>query len=326
MPGGAVEKGGRVVTDQVNVDNFVRAETDRMFASVAGLSGGTNRWFHNRVPTPLDQQTVIRMNRDTLYSGAVVDISQGATLTVPDGGNRYVSVMVVNEDQYINRIFHDAGKFDLTTDEFDSDFVLVAARVLVDPARGDDVAEVNGLQDQLQLEPASSRAFDPPDHDPASLDATRNALLDLARGLQGFAGAFGRKDQVNPVHHLIGAAAGWGGLPEHEAYYLNVDPGLPVARYQLRVADVPVDGFWSISLYNAEGFFPDTGNAVSINNVTATPDADGGITVRLGDWGDDAPNRLGLVDGWNYLVRLYRPRPEILDGTWTFPAVQPVDG
>jgi hypothetical protein len=27
--------------------------------------------------------------------------------------------------------------------------------------------------------------------------------------------------------------------------------------------------------------------------------------------------------GWNYLVRYYQPHPEILDGSWTFPAVTP---
>jgi hypothetical protein len=26
--------------------------------------------------------------------------------------------------------------------------------------------------------------------------------------------------------------------------------------------------------------------------------------------------------GWNYMVRLYRPRPEILNGTWKFPTAQ----
>jgi hypothetical protein len=29
------------------------------------------------------------------------------------------------------------------------------------------------------------------------------------------------------------------------------------------------------------------------------------------------------MDGWNYLIRLYRPRAEIRDGTWTFPAIEP---
>jgi hypothetical protein len=31
------------------------------------------------------------------------------------------------------------------------------------------------------------------------------------------------------------------------------------------------------------------------------------------------------VNGWNYMVRLYRPRPEILNGTWKFPEAQPVN-
>ena len=32
-----------------------------------------------------------------------------------------------------------------------------------------------------------------------------------------------------------------------------------------------------------------------------------------------APNMLPITPGWNYLVRLYRPRAEVLDGTWKFP-------
>jgi len=49
----------------VNVDNFARAESDRMFAAIQAQAGGVNQWYHYRTPTPLDQQTVIRMNRDT---------------------------------------------------------------------------------------------------------------------------------------------------------------------------------------------------------------------------------------------------------------------
>ncbi len=35
------------------------------------------------------------------------------------------------------------------------------------------------------------------------------------------------------------------------------------------------------------------------------------------------PNYLPIVEGWNYLVRLYRPRPEILDVSWTSPELEP---
>ena len=294
-----------------------------MFAAIQAQAGGVNRWFHYREPTPVDQQTVIRMNRDTLYSAAVVDISAGASLTIPDAGGRYVSAMIVNQDHYINAVFHDPGERELTIGQFGTPYVLVAARVLVDPADPGDVAAVNALQDQFGVKAGSVRPFTPPDYDVTSLDATRAALLELGNGLHGYGHSFGAKDEVNPVHHLIATAEGWGGLPDDEATYLSVNPGLPPGEYQLTVRDVPVDGFWSISLYNAKGYFePNDRDAYSVNNLTATRNQDGSVTVHFGG-GDGQPNCLPIMDGWNYLIRLYRPRAEILDGTWAFPAIEP---
>ena len=55
----------------VNVSNFVRAESDVAIKKIYDIVGlGT--WIHNRVPTPIDDQKVIRMNRDTLYSAVVL--------------------------------------------------------------------------------------------------------------------------------------------------------------------------------------------------------------------------------------------------------------
>ena len=307
----------------VNVDNFVRAETHRMMADLQRDAGGVNRFEHNRAPASVDKQTVIRMNRDTLYSFAVVDISAGATLTVPDAGERYLSVMVVNEDHYINRVLHGAGRHELTAEELGSPFVVIAVRTLVDPQDPDDLAAVAAIQDRLVLKAVSERTFVAPEYDADSLDRTRTALLGLAADMTSFEASFGRKEDVDPVHHLIATAAGWGGLPDREATYVGVSPGLPVGVYELTVgADVPVDGFWSISVYNREGFFePNERGAYSVNSITAVHNDDGTVTVRFGGDGDPARNSLPVTDGWNYLVRLYRPRPEILSGAWTFPTI-----
>ena len=292
-----------------------------MFAALQYQAGGVNLVFHHREPASLDDQPVIRQNRDTLYSSAIVDITDGATVTVPDGAGRYLSVMVVNEDHYINRILHEPGDYELTTADFDTDYVAVAARILVDPNNPADVSTVNQLQDQLAINARSARPFVSPDFDKASLDTTRDALLTLSRGLSRYDHSFGRRDDVDPVRHLIATAAGWGGLPEHEAFYLNVDPGLPVRDYRLEVGEVPVDAFWSISVYNAAGYFDTNADgAVSLNSVTAARNEDGSITVRFG--GGNEPNTIAIMDGWNYAVRLYQPRAEILDGTWTFPTLQ----
>lgn len=312
-----------MANQKVNVDNFARAETDRMFAGIQHNAGGVNRFQHNRVPAPIDQQTVIRMNRDTLYSFAIVNISAGATLTVPDAGERYLSVMVVNEDHYINRVFHDAGTYDITVDEFGTAFVAIVARTLVDPRDPAAVSAVAAVQDQLNITAAADEPFVSPDYDTASLDRTRTALLTLAADMVSFEQSFGRRDEVDPVHHLVSTAAGWGGLPDAEATYVGVTPGLPVGEYELTVGDdVPVDGFWSISVYNADGYFePNDAGAYSVNSITAARNHDGSVTVRFGGDGDAARNSLPITEGWNYLVRLYRPRPEILSGAWTFPGI-----
>jgi hypothetical protein len=98
---------------------------------------------------------------------------------------------------------------------------------------------------------------------------------------------------------------------------VGVFPNLPVGEYELTIGEVPVDGFWSISVYNAEGFFePNEQGSYSVNNITAARNDDDSVTVRFGGEGDNA---LPITDGWNYIVRLYRPRPEILTGDWTFP-------
>ena len=95
----------------VTVYNFARAQADMEFDGILKSSGGTNKWQHNREPTPIDKQNIIRMNRDTLYSFAIVDISKGATVTLPDAGNRYMSLMVINNDGYVNETFHGGGTY-----------------------------------------------------------------------------------------------------------------------------------------------------------------------------------------------------------------------
>lgn len=306
---------------RVNVDNFVRAETDRMFCDLQRDAGGVNRFAHNRGPTPIDKQTVIRMNRDTLYSFAIVNVRDGASLTLPDAGSRYLSAMVVNNDHLIPTIYHEAGDHQLTAPAVGTQFALVGVRTLVDPNDSDDIAEVRRLQDQMTISAGDSGEFPGPDYDAASLDKTRDALLSLASGLQSFDRMFGTREQIDPIRHLIGTAAGWGGLPTTEAAYVGVQPDSAEGDYELTLKDVPAEAFWSISVYNAAGYFEKNDSGIyTVNSVTATPDRDGSVTVRFVTGKPFAPNSIPVPQRWNYLLRLYRPRAAFFDGSWRLPA------
>ena len=58
--------------------------------------------------------------------------------------------------------------------------------------------------------------------------------------------------------------------------------------------------------------------------MTAKANADGSFTIQFGGCEDGVVNCLPISEGWNYIARLYRPRAEILDGSWQFPEAQPV--
>lgn len=310
---------------KVNVDNFVVAENARMFRDLQAQSGGVNAFFHVREPSPIDNQLVVRLNRDTLYSFATVDLRGGLRLTLPDTGDRYLSAMVVDEGHHVPLVLHDAGVHELTEEKVGSRWAVIAIRTLADPADPADLAEVARVQDAITIEASSSEPYVMDDYDQESLGATRETLLRLADGLSGFDRMFGTAEETTPVRHLIGTAAGWGGLPTSEASYVGV-LGQGEGRYELRMADVPVDGFWSISVYDAQGYFvPNERNAYSLNDITAVKDADGAVTVRFGNFGDEVDNVLPVPQGWNFLVRLYRPRAAVVDGTWQVPELVAVD-
>lgn len=315
-------------TVPVTVKNFPRAESDTYFAKFV-KDGGLGKFHHFREPTAIDKQDVIRMNRDTLYSSAVFDLDAGpVTITLPDPGKRFMSLLVINEDHYDLPVVYAPGTYTFTREQVGTRYMGMFLRTFANPADPADIKSVNALQDQVRAKQGAVGSFEVPNWDPVSQKKLRDALLVLA-GMSGDENAerFGAKEKVDPIQHLLATAAGWGGNPREAAVYQMVVPknndGKTVQA--LTVKDAPVDAFWSVTVYNAKGFMAKNAlDSYSLNNVTAKPNADGSYTVQFGGCTKDTPNCLVTPPGWNYTVRLYRPRQEILDGSWTFPEAQPV--
>ena len=318
------------ITDEiipVTVENFVRAETDLYFRRIV-KEGGFGKFRHHRELMPIDQQTVIRSNRDTLYSAAVFDLNAGvASVFLPDAGDRFISLQEINQDHYCYDVVYEPGRYSYSRAKYVTRYLMIAIRILVDPSKPGDLEAVHKLQDAIKVEQFEPGSFEVPKWEEASQKKVRDALLVLGSTLPDSKRMFGRQAAVDPVRHLIGSAMAWGGNPEKEATYLNVTPEHNDGKtvHTLTVKDVPVDGFWSISVYNAKGYFErNEQNAYTLNNLTARKNADGSVTIQFGGETNAAPNVLPITPGWNYLVRLYRPRKEVLEGSWKFPEAQPV--
>lgn len=312
----------------VTVDNFIRAETDTYFAGTV-RQDGFGKFNHSRDPVGVDQQTIVRSNRDVLGSLSVFDLDAGpVTITLPDAGKRFRSLLAIDENHYNPATAFDAGDYVFTKEKVGTRYIMIVLRTLVDPSDPKDLEAARALQDATKVvQPGGPGRFEVPDWDRASQKKIRDALLVLGSTIPDYKGAFGTKDQVDPVRHLIATATAWGGNPESVAVYLNFTPpkndGTTV--YRLNVKDVPVDAFWSVSLYNAEGYFAKNQYGVyNINNVTAKKGPDDSVAIQFGGCDGQIPNCLPIVKDWNYIVRLYRPRGEILEGRWKLPEAHPM--
>lgn len=310
----------------VGADNFIRAESD-LYMSNMVKDGSFGKFLHRREPATIDNQTVIRLNRDTLYSSAIFDFDAGpVTITLPDAGKRFMSTQVINQDHYVPAVYYGAGTHTLTRSGVGTRYAVVGIRTLVNPADPKDVQQVHALQDAIKATQKSTGTFQVPNWDQASQKKVRDALIVLGSTIPDFKHAFGTKKEVDPIRHLIGSASAWGGNPDKDAVYLNITPNGNDGKtvYKLNVKNVPVNGFWSVSLYNAEGYYQKNPyDAYALNNLTAQKSADGSIAIQFGGCDGKVSNCLPTMPGWNYTVRLYRPRAEILNGKWTFPQPQP---
>ena len=309
---------------KVTPETYIRAETDRQFGIVVKMAGGVNRLFHFRRPTPLDQQNIVRMNRDTLYSMCVVDTSKGATISVPViPADRYASVYLVDNDHYCPFVIYGSGKHELPKD---TRHLGVGVRIQVfDPRDADEVALVNKLQDQFVISAGSADPLPAFEWDLASLkELTVQYEKDSAQ-YGSWKGMMGPRGKVDEKTRHIAAAAAWGLFPEWDATYLNYSGGHDHRVCHKATYEVPEnDAFWSITVYGSDGFMKSDDNIVNSSNVELN--ADGTFDVHFGSAQTcaDVPNRLDVTEGWNFLMRIYRPGRSVLEGAYTLPAAKPV--
>ena len=308
----------------VTPETFIRAETDRQFGIVVKMAGGVNKTFHFRRPTPLDKQNIVRMNRDTLYSMAIVDTSQGASIRVPAlPEGRYASVMLMDNDHYCPFVIYGSGTHELPRD---TKYLGVGVRIQVfNPQDEDEVALINELQDQFIIRANSADPLPEFKWDLESLQALTVQYEKDSKQYSSWQGMMGPRGQVDEKTRHIAAAAAWWLFPEWDATYLNYSGGHDYPVCHQATYQVPEnDAFWSITVYGNDGFMKSDNNIVNSSNVKLN--VDGTFTVYFGavETCGEVPNRLDTTEGWNFLMRIYRPAKSVLEGAYKLPAAKPV--
>ena len=321
MSVGATHAGGDKI--DVNLDNLRTVESQIQFDRYQKIAGGVNTWFHFRTPVDVDNQPTIAMNMDTLYSLAIVDLKNPVTLTIPEIKDRYFTVEIIDEDHYAWQVFTKQGQYTFSAKDVGTRYAAFGVRMFMNPADPDDLAAVHALQDKFKLQAGSSEPFTLPDYDMERY----HTLFKMVQQLVAFAGkdtigSMGKRGEVDSLKHTVATIAGWGLLPPENAMYQAVQLNLSTKKkYKIDVpADVPVEAFWSISMYNAQGFFQKNDLGVySLNSVTAQRNADDSFTLHMGGCEDGRINCIPFAgEGFYYQWRMYEPREAFLKGQYAF--------
>lgn len=317
----------------VTKENYAFAELD-LAMNEEVKHGATNTFYHHRMPMEIDKQPAVLMNRDTLYSFAIIDASHGATVTLPEGDGRYFSLHVMSHDHTTEHVYYGGGtyKIDPTTS---TSFVVLNVRTQVNPNDPADIEKAHKIQDQYKVsfpEGYKPKAFKVTDWNMAELKKMQEEYRRLAdkRGVSktmGPRGAYPQED-VN-----IGAAVATGLLPDKDAWYsfntykVSKDTCY-TATYKVPGMARPELGFYSMTIYGDDLYLhTEKGSSLSNKELKLSPDGKS-FTMHYGTektCGENAENMLTApTDNWTLALRVYFPDQNIQDNKYKLPEPQPV--
>jgi hypothetical protein len=301
--------------------DYERAEAELLFDNFAKRAGGVNKFFHFPGLTKANDRWVVSVNNDTIYSVATVDARKGFSVTVPDAGDRFLSIHIQDFNHTIVDYTWSSGTHHYPADAVDTDYVLVGIRTATDGSESDQAFVREQLQPNFKIEAGSAIPFEPK-FDPKLTEKVRAALMPEYRKLP---------DMYGTVKYDIRAVDDWekwtytitGGLglsPEDTAMYKQFAPEGTRGEvcYEASFDPIPARAFFSLTLYDKDKYLmSDDHNIISSNRKNFVARDDGGFDVIFGGMdcksiAEDRGANFGYTpkDGWNGLVRAYRPDVE----------------
>jgi len=296
----------------ITPENFIQADSVRAFyKEIEQSKGKVNVVRPVRELTNADNQDVIRMNRDTLYTRVVLDVKGGATITTKDyAGFQNINVIDINHSQIASLTGSGTVSIDESMlTEGHHVYVIVRTGLLRDLPVEEMMAKAHKAQDEVKVTFHSSEDFVPKvKYDFSTLDKVKYKILkefaqkpkkDVVKN------GLGTVKERDPDAARVVVAIGWGALAGQQAVYSAFSGNKE--RVSFTIADKPnanETGFFSITIYNADGYIATINYA--INSDDMVENKDGSYTITLLASGEP------VKDGEKNIVRT--PRGKIWTG------------
>jgi hypothetical protein len=286
----------------VTLKNYVVAESDWYFTGVQQKTG-VNVWMHDE-PVSKDKQQVIRSNRDVVYSIAIVDVSKGATFTVPKS-DEFQVIHIIDEAHLFHQVVLNGESLEVNADDIEGEYVYLLART----RDNGDIADTKARQHALKFEAKANRAYKTKGFaEKEVIDFREELVRQVNAGEQPIAAhdAFGKTlADVNPHNYLYAAAYGWGGLPMTTAQYVPLQ--ITSGQCQSWIFPKPAldwdnNGFMSATFYGADGWIK-----VDDFYIPHTQMKDNGDTVSFTTNCKVGTGNATVEKGGNLLIRMYLP-------------------
>ncbi len=291
--------------ETVTLDNFAHAETAHYFAEQMSKAP-VNEYFHNRVPINVDNQVIIRSNVDLIYSYAVVDVTEQATVTLAPSDEYQVDELI-DENHYIVGVVYPGESLTVTHDQLTTgNHIYILGRT----ATSGGLDRAHELQDARRIDAATANPYVAPDYDEDSRQQV-GAELEARSAEADFSKGFGTPESTEAFQHTLAARLGWGGLsPQHAQYFqaMTTSTGCDVWTFDVPPLDYDHNGYFSVIKYDEMGWIDVEKPCLPDSEIERNPD--GSISIYFGD-GRCAgePNVIEATEGqkFYYGIRLYRP-------------------
>jgi hypothetical protein len=119
--------------------------------AAATNTNGAGVFMHNRKAADPKNHTIVRLNFDTQYSSAILDLTEEATLIMPETNGRYQSAWFITEEHYNPMAINKPGTYKINQENTGSKYVIVVIRTQANMSSPEDLEIVSKLQDQVIL-------------------------------------------------------------------------------------------------------------------------------------------------------------------------------